>query len=268
MNIQTKTIQLGQINVSYLEYIGFDEVKNNVIPWIFLHGWGGSAASWGPLWQQLIEQNLHLHLVALDFPGFGHSPIPLSPWSVGDYANKVIDFLGALKINRANFVVHSFGGRVGLKIAAQHPARINKIAFLAPAGLTMHPARTSLIKKITRIGKKLFTLPILGYFFKNMRNFWYKLIGSTDYLNANHPVMRLTLQKVIAEDLTPLLASITAPTLIFWGKNDSYVPVADGYKMKGQISGAQLVILVDGRHGIHKTHAAQISQKLLNFFKQ
>ena len=51
----------------------------------------------------------------------------------------------------------------------------------------------------------------------------YKLFRVHDYENAS-PVMRKTMIKVSAEDLSPLLGKIKIPTDIFWGKLDRMTP--------------------------------------------
>ena len=66
--------------------------------------------------------------------------------------------------------------------------------------------------------------------------------GSADY-RALTPFMRQTFNRVIAQDLTPCLAKIKAPTLLVWGENDTATPLWMGQQMEKEIPDAGLVVL-------------------------
>jgi pimeloyl-ACP methyl ester carboxylesterase len=60
--------------------------------------------------------------------------------------------------------------------------------------------------------------------------------------------MRQCLVKTVNEDLTPLLKTISAPTLLIWGENETATPLADGRMMEKHIPGSGLVILKAAGH--------------------
>lgn len=235
----------------------------------FLHGWGGSAKSWHLLWSHLAncEHINSCRLIALDLPGFGDSPSPEQPWDVGAYALCVVKYLQQQNYKHLYIISHSFGGRLATKISAEFGrlVQISGLIYIAPAGIK----HFSLIRKISKPAKKIICFLGLNdkFFFRSFKKIFYKIIGAHDYLKTEG-IMRLTLQKILTEDLTPLLAKINLPTLIIWGKKDSYVPVRDGYKMMGLIPNGQLAIIKDGRHAIHQTHADIIAKKICQFIIQ
>ena len=65
--------------------------------------------------------------------------------------------------------------------------------------------------------------------------------GSADY-RALTPEMRQTFNKVITQDLTDILPSVLAPTLLYWGANDTETPLWMGRRMEELIPDAGLVI--------------------------
>jgi pimeloyl-ACP methyl ester carboxylesterase len=71
--------------------------------------------------------------------------------------------------------------------------------------------------------------------------------GSSDYNNAS-PRMRAILSKVVNEDLCHLMPKISAPTLLFWGENDTATPLSDAKRMEKLIPDAGLVTVAGAGH--------------------
>lgn len=251
------------LNHQIISYIEFEET-DDAIPILFLHGWGGSALSFQPLWQALLNAHCQHRLLAIDFPGFGRSPAPTQPWDVQAYAECVVKYLNELHIKQVILVSHSFGGRVSTKLLYSHPNRIRRVVYIAPAGIRNHEKRIGVITRVATALKVIFELPVLNRLFPTVKKWGYTLIGGRDYLNTSG-VMRQTFQNVIAEDLSPVFETITQPVKIFWGQHDSYVPVANSEFMKNKIPHADVRIFGDGRHAIHKTHADAIAADIVEF---
>jgi pimeloyl-ACP methyl ester carboxylesterase len=82
-----------------------------------------------PAAPQLAEQGLRLF--ALDAPGFGKSP-PLEaeryrPHALADLAARLLDALG---LDRAAFMGFSWGGDLGIHLAARHPDKLTALVVL------------------------------------------------------------------------------------------------------------------------------------------
>ncbi|MBI2411067.1 MAG: alpha/beta hydrolase [Candidatus Kerfeldbacteria bacterium] len=258
-----KQLTLNHQIVSYIEF----EANNEAIPILFLHGWGGSAMSFQALWQELINGQIARRLIAIDFPGFGRSPAPTQPWNVHAYAECVVKYLDVLHIKQVILVSHSFGGRVTTKLLYEHPNRVRRVVYIAPAGIRNHEKRIGVITRLATAMKVIFELPLLNRLFPTVKKWGYMLIGGHDYLHTSG-VMKQTFQNVIAEDLSPVFETITQPVKIFWGQHDSYVPVEQSEFMKNKIPHADVRIFGDGRHGIHTTHAQQIAEDIVAFLAE
>ncbi|MCD8497675.1 MAG: alpha/beta hydrolase [Alphaproteobacteria bacterium] len=106
------------------------EKDSPVILWA--HGWGHSHEAFMPLAESLVRLGKH---VLIDFPGFGQSPKPDADWATEDYADAMAAWIKEQGIGPVIWVGHSFGGRVGIQLAARHPDLIKAMCLIAGAGL-------------------------------------------------------------------------------------------------------------------------------------
>ncbi len=207
---------------------------------LILEGWGTNTTVYSSV-SSLLSAKYTVY--TLDFPGFGESEEPKTPWDVGNYSDFVVEFAKAMGLENVSLIGHSFGGRVILKLHERNLFfKINKIVLIDSAGIK--PSDT-LKKKVRRMryktGRKLLEL----FFPEKVEEYRLKN-SSADYRAASF-MMREVLKKTVSEDLRHLLPLVEAPTLLIWGKNDSATPLADGQLMEKNIKDAGLVVL-DGGH--------------------
>ena len=91
---------------------------------LLLHGFPSSSRMYAPLLTRLAD---HYHLVAPDYPGFGHSdaPDPTAFAYTFDHLAAVMDgFTQALGLTRYVLFVQDYGGPVGFRLALAHPERV------------------------------------------------------------------------------------------------------------------------------------------------
>lgn len=254
------------------EYAG---ISGNAV--FLLHGWGGSKESWKPLLDELGLDEVRC-FVSVDFPGFGQSEEPSAGWDVGDYAHWFEHFVAAIYKSEQlsgdyDVIVHSFGGRVLLKLYAEDflhnlEARPDKLVLIAAAGVKHGKSlRVRVATLAARVGKTIMKLPLLRRLAPLAQKILYKALRTHDYEKSSG-VMRESFLKVIDEDLKESIEGIHRPTMIVWGNEDSYVPVKDAYMMHEKIAGSELHIIEGGRHGIHKTHAKQVAEWVKVFLKK
>jgi pyruvate dehydrogenase E2 component (dihydrolipoamide acetyltransferase) len=226
-----------------------------------LHGWGGSKKSFDPLREALKDRNIEV--LTPDLPGFGDEPEPNRPWNTDDYASWVIEYIqnSKFKIQNSKFLLlgHSHGGRIAIKLVANHMLPIDHLFLCAAAGIR-HPRH---FKRITglilaKAGKVLLSLPGLHKLEPLGKKFLYKLVRVHDYEKASD-IMRQALINVSAEDLRPLLSKIDVPTEIFWGKDDGMTPYGDALIMKSEIPNSVLHSYEGVRHAVHKDKAQDIA---------
>jgi len=218
---------------------------------LLVHGYGASSASYRPVMKALAE---HLHVIAVDLPGFGRSDKragDYSPEALADVLAQVLDKKG---VARAHVVGHSWGCSVVLAFALRHRARLDRMvlasAFVYDEQLLpmMRWARAS-----RATGEALFTL------------FYRQGIGERMYLNFRDPA--LVTEKVV-EDVEQSMArpgavaaaaaaasamhfdvlerdyaKIDAQTLVLWGRDDRVARLGFGERLARDLPHARMVVL-------------------------
>ena len=94
---------------------------------LLLHGLPSSSRMFEPLLTRLGDR---YHLIAPDYPGFGHSdwPDPKKFAYTFDNITKTIErFTETLGLSRYVLYLQDYGGPVGFRLALQHPARVESI---------------------------------------------------------------------------------------------------------------------------------------------
>jgi pimeloyl-ACP methyl ester carboxylesterase len=95
---------------------------------LLLHGITGHARVWDHLAQRLTPAR---RVLALDQRGHGDSdPAPDDDYRVGTMADDVAAFAGSLRLDRFALVGHSMGGRIAIKYAADHAARLERLVII------------------------------------------------------------------------------------------------------------------------------------------
>jgi pimeloyl-ACP methyl ester carboxylesterase len=94
---------------------------------LLLHGLPSSSRMFEPLFARLSD---HYHLVAPDYPGFGHSDWPdpkIFAYTFDHYAEIMNHFTEALGLSRCTLYMQDYGGPVGFRMALAHPDRIESL---------------------------------------------------------------------------------------------------------------------------------------------
>lgn len=218
---------------------------------LLLHGWGGRCESWAPVLRDFAGK---CAMTALDFPGQGgRSSDPPQPWDVTDYMEMTYRLLRALDIEKTHIVAHSFGGRVALVLAAAHPELVDKMVLTGVPGLKSDPAPRQLVKSraykaLKALGDNRLSRAVWGdKAVEGWRNRLQEKFGSADY-RALSPQMRKTFSRVVSQDLRPYLERVKAPTLLFWGEEDTAAPLWMGKTMEREIADAGLVVMQGAGH--------------------
>ncbi len=231
---------------------------------LLLHGWGSESAVIWPLGESLADDGFLVN--ALDLPGFGETQAPAQAWSVADYAVFVSEWMEQLAIARAHFIGHSFGGSVSIMLAAQEPTRLEKLVLLNSAGvrrpMSRWPRWRSDILRAARRGLRRMGWPDAAHGLSEWAAARY---GSPDY-RAAQGVMRATLVRILAEDMTALAARVRAPTLLLWGELDDETPIWQGELLARTIPDAGLHIFPGAGHFAFLEHLAETRLILRHFF--
>lgn len=228
-----------------------DEGKADAMPLLLIHGSLGSLHLWDG-WVAALKDRYRL--ISVDLPGHGLT----GAWSRGEYTIEAYaDFIevlaDTLNLDRFAIAGHSIGGAVAWSFAATRPERVSHL-ILVDASAYPGAGESTLRSRLTRAP----LIGDVGIYFKpesmvrralteiytdpatvtpdRVRRF-----GELQRFPGNRPA---TLQRARTQDpLDPTpLKRLDVPTLIVWGAQDRWVPIADAFRLQGDIKGATLAI--------------------------
>jgi pimeloyl-ACP methyl ester carboxylesterase len=94
---------------------------------LLLHGFPSSSRMYEPL---LTRLSLRYHLIAPDYPGFGHSDWPdpkKFAYTFDHVASVMDDFTQSIGLSRYTLFMQDYGGPVGFRMALSHPERVQSM---------------------------------------------------------------------------------------------------------------------------------------------
>src|SRR6266478_3859994 len=100
---------------------------------VLLHGRNFPSSYWAPVIKTLTDAGYRV--VVPDQIGFGKSSKPSADLHFDTLARNTNALLDHLQIAKAEFVAHSLGGMLGVRIARAYPDRVNHLVLTAPIGL-------------------------------------------------------------------------------------------------------------------------------------
>jgi pimeloyl-ACP methyl ester carboxylesterase len=123
------TADAGGIKTNYLEAGEGPAV-------VLIHGSGPGVtayANWRLVIPALAER---FHVIAPDMVGFGYTDRPSDvEFSVQTWADQTVALMDSLNIGSAGLVGNSFGGAIALRIAVQHPDRVDRLVLMGSMGV-------------------------------------------------------------------------------------------------------------------------------------
>jgi pimeloyl-ACP methyl ester carboxylesterase len=117
-----RTVKVDGLSIFYRE-----AGPKNSPTLLLLHGLPSSSRMFEPLFARLADR---YHLIAPDYPGFGHSdwPVPKEfAYTFDHYAEVMNDFTDALGLSRYTLYMQDYGGPVGFRMVLTHPERVEAL---------------------------------------------------------------------------------------------------------------------------------------------
>lgn len=188
-----------------------------------LPGWMHTVTDWNQTLARLAAQDIGG--VALDLPGFGGAmPEPAEAMGSAGYAAVVAPVLEDLAAAGGPLVVvgHSFGGRVALHLAAEHPGAVAALVLTGVPKLVASTApstKPAIGYRVARALNRRGLLPDARM--EELR----KKSGSADYRNASSVTMRNVLVTVTNENYEEQLRASSCPIELVWGEVDTAAPL-------------------------------------------
>lgn len=234
------------------------EKKNIVI----LHGWGGSPESWQRMAKILQKQDVKVFAPYL--PGFDPKSPLSTPYELSDYVKWLRVYILKSQIKDPIIISHSNGARIATFYVNLYPSGVQKLVLIGAAGIPpKNKLKLRAFKSLAKIGKSAFGMLEGTKLESSAKKLLYLLVHESDYEKAS-PVMKETMKNMLKIDMTDYYAQIKCPTLIIWGKNDTYTPLWMGQRIHILIDGSRMIVY-DARHGLHLTHPDKLAQDIAEF---
>ena len=255
---ESKFIEVDGIQV-HVRILGEGE------PVFLLHGSFASLHTWDA-WQQAMSP--YYQTISLDFPGHGLTgPDSLKRYGVKDYSELVHALAQKLNIEQYHVAGNSMGGAVAMQLASDYPGNVRSLNLIDAAGApaadrTMTDSTAP--KKSNSGGAWIFQVarhPVFSklllsctpkfLFAMNMKQVYGDDTKVTDEVTTRYYELMLregNRQATLDRLSQPRNSNIqyerlSMPTLILWGAEDTWIPLAQGKRLQQALPGSNLMIL-------------------------
>lgn len=240
---------------------------------MLVHGYPESSWMWQDAQQVLAAAGLYS--VAVDLAGFGDSP-PQPPGTWERQVEALELTHRELGLGPVALVMHDWGSLIGLRWACEHPASVSALVISSggffPDGKWHGLAKSlrtkgegeGLIESFTRDGfEALMRETAPGISGESIAQYW-KSFASDEGRRGHLELYRSgDMEKLARYD--GQLAQLGVPTLLLWGEDDQFAPLAGARRFEREIPGAQLVALPDVGHFIWDEQPERTCAELARF---
>ncbi len=258
------SIVLNNITVSY------DDNGIGTTPVIFIHGFPFNKNSWKP---QVEFLKSSCRVINYDIRGFGNSTAGNEEFSIKLFADDLINFMDALKIDKAIVVGLSMGGYIILNAVERYTERLEAI-ILCDTQCIADTAegkekRFKTIEQIEASGLNEFTNGFAKNVFsaitQSAKNDIVEEIKTT--ILSTPPEIVIATLKALAgrSDTCSMLSSINIPALILCGNDDIITPPDRSKFINENIQGSKLHIIENAGH-LSNLEQPEIVNKYLHEF--
>jgi pimeloyl-ACP methyl ester carboxylesterase len=235
-------VQVRGFDVSYLK----GGQAGNTEPVLYLHGMGG-AGRWEAYHMALGTVTL---TYAPQLPGWQEGRPPEGIASVQDYAAVVAEWLDTVRLDRTILMGHSIGGWIALYVATMHPDRVSRLILVDPMGLDVPAAPPPNLQALEETAFATAVFGRLGLIATaqayGFGAEWENVRRGPEFerqWKGRGLVASLVQGPCTDAELTRRVQTISADTLLIWGRLDGIVPVAHGETLRAALPSAKLKIL-------------------------
>jgi len=254
---------------------------------LLLHGLPSSSRMFQPLFTRLADS---YHLVAPDYPGFGHSdwPDPKQFDYTFDHIASVMDsFTQTLGLSRYTLYMQDYGGPVGFRMALAHPDRVQALivqdavahneglganwatrrAFWADRAAHEDALRTNLLSLATTKTRHVGDDPNIELYDPDLWSDEFAFLNSPGQAQIQSDLFYDYRTNVDAYPKWQAWMQKTHPKLlVIWGKHDLSFDSGEPERYRKDVPNAQVHVL-DAGHFALDTKADDIATLIRTFMK-
>jgi pimeloyl-ACP methyl ester carboxylesterase len=252
------------------------DVRGDGPPVVLVHGTPWSSFNLRHIIKALSED---FTVYYYDLLGYGQSDKTSGDVSLGIQNQVLSGLLDHWQIRQPVIIGHDFGGATLLRTHLLNKCNFDKIVLIDPVAVS----------------------PWGSPFFRHVKEHETAFAGVPDYIHeaivrayvktaAYKPIDVATLDMIVApwmdedgksafyrqiaqansahtDDVQPLYAQITSPTLILWGSEDTWIPLERGEALHDMIPGSTFRVIPDAGHLVIEENPDQLIQEIRSFLK-
>jgi pimeloyl-ACP methyl ester carboxylesterase len=252
------------------------DVRGDGPPVVLVHGTPWSSFNLRHIIKALSED---FTVYYYDLLGYGQSDKTSGDVSLGIQNQVLSGLLDHWQIRQPVIIGHDFGGATLLRTHLLNKCNFDKIVLIDPVAVS----------------------PWGSPFFRHVKQNETAFAGVPDYIHeaivrayvktaAFKPIDDATLDMIVApwtdedgksafyrqiaqansahtDDVQPLYAQITSPTLILWGSEDTWIPLERGEALHDMIPGSTFHVIPDAGHLVIEEKPDQLIRKIRSFLK-
>ena len=238
------TADAGGIKTNYLE-------AGQGKPVILIHGSGPGVTSYAN-WRLVIPAlGEEFRVVAPDMVGFGFTDRPEGiSYGLQTWADQVVALMDGLDIDKASLVGNSFGGSIALRIAAQHPERVDRMVLMGSMGVPFQI--TEGLDRVWGYEPSFENMRRVLDYFAYSRELVNDELAEVRYRGSIQPGFQESFAAMFPAPRQRWVEAMTTPeeqiralphrTLIVHGREDQVIPVETSLKLEELIDNADLKV--------------------------
>jgi pimeloyl-ACP methyl ester carboxylesterase len=254
---------------------------------LFLHGFPSSSRMFDSLFARLSDR---FHLIAPDYPGFGHSdwPDPKNyAYTFDNIASVMQHFTEALGLSRYTMYMQDYGGPVGFRMALAHPERVEALivqdavahndglaanwatrrAFWADRPAYEAALRVNLMSMATTKTRHVGDDPNVELYDPDLWSDEYAFLNSPGQIQIQSDLFYDYRTNVESYPKWQAWMQKTQPRLlVLWGKHDLSFDIGEPERYRKDVPGASVHVL-DAGHFALDTKADEIAELVREFMK-
>ncbi len=236
-------------------------------PLIFLHGLGGSGASWNGSIGGLSDSHT---VIVPDLRGCGASETGSDFYSLRLLADDVVAWMDVLGIKSCHLIGHSFGAVVAQEVLTKHNSRVRSAMLVSTSSRVGPQAADNWLRlaaAVRKNGLRASPKASARAFSENFANTHPELVRSQSELTTRSApdVYAAQAEAAARYDYTEALAAVVQPVLVMQGKEDRMTPVGGSVLLARALPNAKLELIEGVGHNLHLELGPSFAQRIADF---
>lgn len=237
-------------------------------PLVLLHGFLGSGDDWSPL---IPELENHFHLIVIDLPGHGDSPV-FPEMEIARFPEVLEQTISTLGLKQFALLGYSLGGRLAMSYARQFPHRLSGLLLegshpglldneekKARQASDQHWANRFITEPVVRVLEDWYQQAVFLDLNNSQRRKLIEIRSSQKGSDLGSAMMAFSLGG--QPDFRPSLKAAQYPVHYFYGERDNKF-AGLGLHMKEAGCLTSLRCIPDCGHNVHRERPAELAKSI------